>query len=171
MPEALPRPHHPRARSRDRQVPLHRLQVLREGLSQRLHRRRRHQARGEKKKSVTEFKLDFTKCSLCGSCVEVCPTDALEFSKDYNLASTSKEAFYQIDLLKTTWRNRDRNEPGSPPPIPGRRPSRSLPSLPPSAGALIAVLSTRIIRSVCGWPSAASGWPASTISCTARSSP
>ena len=55
---------------------------------------------GEKKKSVTEFKLDFTKCSLCGSCVEVCPTDALEFSKAYNLASTSKEAFHQIDLVK-----------------------------------------------------------------------
>jgi NADH-quinone oxidoreductase subunit I len=55
---------------------------------------------GEKRKSVTEFKLDFTKCSLCGACVEVCSTDALEFSKEYNLASTSKEAFYQIDLLK-----------------------------------------------------------------------
>jgi NADH-quinone oxidoreductase subunit I len=55
---------------------------------------------GEKKKSVTDFKLDFTKCSLCGSCVEVCPVDALEFSKQYNLASTSKEEFYQIDLLK-----------------------------------------------------------------------
>jgi NADH-quinone oxidoreductase subunit I len=55
---------------------------------------------GEKRKSVTDFKLDFTKCSLCGSCVEVCPVDALEFSKDYNLASTSKEAFYQIDLVK-----------------------------------------------------------------------
>jgi NADH-quinone oxidoreductase subunit I len=50
---------------------------------------------GDKKKSVTEFKLNFTTCSLCGSCVEVCPTDALAFSKEYNLASTSKEAFYQ----------------------------------------------------------------------------
>ena len=55
---------------------------------------------GEKRRSVTEFKLDFTKCSLCGACVEVCSTDALEFSKEYNLASTSKEAFYQIDLVK-----------------------------------------------------------------------
>lgn len=55
---------------------------------------------GEKRKSVTDFKLDFTKCSLCGSCVEVCPVDALEFSKQYNLASTSKAAFYQIDLVK-----------------------------------------------------------------------
>jgi len=55
---------------------------------------------GDKRKSVTDFKLDFTRCSLCGSCVEVCPVDALEFSKAYNLASTSKEAFYQIDLVK-----------------------------------------------------------------------
>ena len=56
---------------------------------------------GEKKKSVTDFHLDFSKCSLCGSCVEVCPVDALEFSKAYNLASTSKEAFVQIDLVRT----------------------------------------------------------------------
>jgi NADH-quinone oxidoreductase subunit I len=53
---------------------------------------------GEKKKSVTEFKLNFTTCSLCGSCVEVCPMEALQFSKIYNLASTNKEDFYQIDL-------------------------------------------------------------------------
>lgn len=55
---------------------------------------------GEKKKSVTDFKLNFTTCSLCGSCVEVCPIEALQFSKEYNLASTSKEVFYQIDLAK-----------------------------------------------------------------------
>jgi NADH-quinone oxidoreductase subunit I len=54
---------------------------------------------GEKRKSPTEFTLDFTKCSLCGSCVEVCPTDALRFSKEYNLASTSRDA-YLYDLLK-----------------------------------------------------------------------
>lgn len=55
---------------------------------------------GEKRKSVTEFKLDFTKCSLCGACVEVCPVDALEYSKEYNLASTSKTAYAQIDLYQ-----------------------------------------------------------------------
>lgn len=55
---------------------------------------------GEKKKSVTDFKLDFTKCSLCGSCVEVCPIDALVFSRNYNLASTTKNEFYQIDLYE-----------------------------------------------------------------------
>jgi len=55
---------------------------------------------GDKKKSVTDFKLNFTTCSLCGSCVEVCPIEALQFSREYNLASTSKDSFYQIDLVK-----------------------------------------------------------------------
>ncbi len=54
---------------------------------------------GEKKKSVTVYQLDFTKCSLCGSCIEACASDAIRFSKDYNLASISKEE-YQYDLVK-----------------------------------------------------------------------
>ncbi|MBI5687632.1 MAG: NADH-quinone oxidoreductase subunit I [Verrucomicrobia bacterium] len=54
---------------------------------------------GERRKSVTEFKLDFTKCSLCGSCVEACKSEAIRFSKDYNLASVSKEEFI-MDLFK-----------------------------------------------------------------------
>jgi len=54
---------------------------------------------GKKKKTLVLFKLDFTKCSLCGSCVEVCPTKALEFSREYNLAAFSKEEFY-FDILK-----------------------------------------------------------------------
>lgn len=53
---------------------------------------------GAKKKVLTKYKLDFTKCSLCGSCVESCNFNALEFSKEYNLASTRKEDFY-FDLL------------------------------------------------------------------------
>lgn len=54
---------------------------------------------GEKKKSLTKYTLDFTKCSLCGSCVESCNFDALEYSKEYNLASTRREDFI-FDLLK-----------------------------------------------------------------------
>ncbi len=54
---------------------------------------------GQKKKSLNSYMLDFTKCSLCGSCVESCNFDALEFSKEYNLASTRREDF-TIDLLK-----------------------------------------------------------------------
>lgn len=54
---------------------------------------------GAKKKSVTTYTLDFTKCSLCGSCVEACRDGAIRFSRDYNLASTSKEQFV-MDLFK-----------------------------------------------------------------------
>jgi NADH-quinone oxidoreductase subunit I len=54
---------------------------------------------GAKKKSVTEYRLDFTKCSLCGSCVEACRDGAIRFSREYNLAATSKEDFI-MDLFK-----------------------------------------------------------------------
>jgi NADH-quinone oxidoreductase subunit I len=61
---------------------------------------------GEKKKVLTKYMLDFTRCSLCGSCVESCNFNALTFSKEYNLASTRKEDFI-FDLLK---RLEDRNK-------------------------------------------------------------
>jgi NADH-quinone oxidoreductase subunit I len=54
---------------------------------------------GAKKKSVTAYRLDFTRCSLCGACVEACRDGAIRFSRDYNLASTSKEEFV-MDLFK-----------------------------------------------------------------------
>jgi NADH-quinone oxidoreductase subunit I len=54
---------------------------------------------GEKRKSVSEFRLDFTKCSLCGSCVDACKSGAIRFSRDYNLASTNREDFI-LDLFK-----------------------------------------------------------------------
>lgn len=54
---------------------------------------------GEKKKTATEYVLDFTTCSQCGICVETCPTDALAFSADYNLAGFKREDFH-FDLVK-----------------------------------------------------------------------
>ena len=60
---------------------------------------------GEKKKVLTKYILDFTRCSLCGSCVESCNFNALDFSKEYNLASTRREDFI-FDLLQ---RLKDRN--------------------------------------------------------------
>ena len=54
---------------------------------------------GAKKRSVSGYMLDFTKCSLCGSCVEACKSNAIQYSKQYNLASTSKEE-YIMDLFK-----------------------------------------------------------------------
>ena len=54
---------------------------------------------GEKKKSVSEYVLDFSKCSLCGACVEACRDNAIRFSRRYNWATTHKEEFV-LDLFK-----------------------------------------------------------------------
>jgi NADH-quinone oxidoreductase subunit I len=54
---------------------------------------------GAKRKTVTTYRLDFTKCSLCGSCVEACRDSAIRFSREYNLAGLSKEEFI-MDLFK-----------------------------------------------------------------------
>ncbi len=54
---------------------------------------------GMKRRVSSLYVLDFTKCSLCGACVEVCPVDAIRFSRDYNLAGTKRE-LYVMDLLK-----------------------------------------------------------------------
>ena len=54
---------------------------------------------GGKGKILTSYVLDFTKCSLCGSCVESCNFNALRYSKVYNLASFDKNDFI-IDLMK-----------------------------------------------------------------------
>ena len=54
---------------------------------------------GVKGKFLTSYHLDFTKCSLCGICVEVCPTVALEYSHEYDLAGFSADE-YRYDLLK-----------------------------------------------------------------------
>ena len=54
---------------------------------------------GSKKKVLTKYILNFTTCSLCGICVESCKPAALDFSKDYNLASQRKEDFI-FDLMK-----------------------------------------------------------------------
>ena len=54
---------------------------------------------GAKRKTVTNYRLDFTKCSLCGSCVEACRDGAIRFSRDYNLAGLSKDEFV-MDLFK-----------------------------------------------------------------------
>jgi len=70
-------------------VALHGLLALRTRLPEQLHPRRGRQAQeGAKDKSVTEYHLNFTTCSLCGSCIEACPFDAIQFSKVYNVVGT-----------------------------------------------------------------------------------
>ncbi len=46
---------------------------------------------GEKQKRSTKYLHEHYYCSLCGLCVEVCPTAALEFSKEYRLVGFRRE--------------------------------------------------------------------------------
>ena len=100
---------------------------------------------GAKKKSVTEYILDFTKCSLCGSCVEACRDGAIRYSHEYNLASTKKED-YVMDLFKRLEDERlAADSPRRDNPHPrasrsagvraGKLPASVSPGVPPAAGA------------------------------------
>ena len=97
---------------------------------------------GAKKKSVVQYVLDFTKCSLCGSCVEACRDGAIRYSHDYNLASTNKED-YIMDLFKRLEdesREAERVEQASSPAVssvvpPAASPAGNTPPEPPSPAA------------------------------------
>lgn len=54
---------------------------------------------GATKKTLAAYQLDFTRCSLCGICVEGCPTQALGFSDEYELAAFTREV-YHYNLLE-----------------------------------------------------------------------
>lgn len=75
-------------------------------------------ARGEKVKKPTApknpaaFDLDYSLCSLCGTCVEVCPVKSLRFSNNIYLAGTSREDF-KFDLLERLRNESD--QPGTEP--------------------------------------------------------
>ena len=49
-------------------------------------------------KTLTDYVIDFSKCSLCGLCVEICPTQTLRYSREYELVGETR-ADCQIDLL------------------------------------------------------------------------
>ncbi|BBD06868.1 4Fe-4S binding protein [Desulfovibrio ferrophilus] len=49
-------------------------------------------------KTPVKWTLDFNLCSLCGTCVEVCPVKSIEYSNDSYLAGYSRKDF-EYDLL------------------------------------------------------------------------
>ena len=51
---------------------------------------------GIKRKRATRFEVDFALCSLCGLCVDVCPTTTLEYSKLYDEASGERDWTYDL---------------------------------------------------------------------------
>lgn len=52
---------------------------------------------GIKRMRASKFEVDFALCSLCGLCLDVCPTDTLEYSKLYDEADGRRD--WVFDLL------------------------------------------------------------------------
>jgi NADH-quinone oxidoreductase subunit I len=44
-----------------------------------------------RRKELTEFTYDLSRCMFCGLCEDACPTDALELTQDFELASYNRE--------------------------------------------------------------------------------
>ena len=44
-----------------------------------------------KRKEMTSFTVDVSRCMFCGLCVESCSTDCLELSQDYELAQYTRD--------------------------------------------------------------------------------
>lgn len=91
---------------------------------------------GAKKKSVSHYVLDFTKCSLCGSCVEACRDSAIRFSRDYNIATLDKDQLV-MDLFRKLEREagRDPNAPLAASTAPASTPAPATPQ-PPAAASV-----------------------------------
>ena len=53
---------------------------------------------GIRKKRATHFEMDFALCSLCGLCIDACPTDTLEYSRLYDEVGYTRH--WKHDLLK-----------------------------------------------------------------------
>ena len=43
------------------------------------------------RKVLTEFTYDTSRCMFCGLCEDACPTDCLELTQDFEMASYSRE--------------------------------------------------------------------------------
>jgi len=68
---------------------------------------------GLKRKRATVFEVDYALCSLCGLCIDVCPTSTLKYSKTYDDVGYRRDQFV-YDLLtpfragEAAWRERAR---------------------------------------------------------------
>jgi NADH-quinone oxidoreductase subunit I len=45
----------------------------------------------ERKKKLTTFTYDLSRCMFCGLCEDACPVDALELTQDFEIAHYSRE--------------------------------------------------------------------------------
>jgi NADH-quinone oxidoreductase subunit I len=41
-------------------------------------------------KVATHYFIDFSRCSLCGLCVDICPTETLQYSREFQMAGENR---------------------------------------------------------------------------------
>ncbi len=71
-----------------------------------------------KKKFPTKHYIQYQFCSLCGLCIESCPTDALKWSNEYRMAGFSRESC-EVDLFaRLQYQQRMLGYPPTPIPVP-----------------------------------------------------
>jgi NADH-quinone oxidoreductase subunit I len=46
-----------------------------------------------RRKELTNFTYDLSRCMFCGLCEDACPVDALELTQDFELASYTREGW------------------------------------------------------------------------------
>jgi NADH-quinone oxidoreductase subunit I len=71
---------------------------------------------GEKQKRATKYIHEHYYCSFCGLCIEVCPTTALEYSKEYQLAGFTREVGLLDHLIMLQGRQKTASLPVTPVP-------------------------------------------------------
>jgi NADH-quinone oxidoreductase subunit I len=50
-----------------------------------------HRDDATRRKVLTNFTYDTSRCMFCGLCEDACPTDCLELTQDFEMASYSRE--------------------------------------------------------------------------------
>ena len=54
-----------------------------------------------RRKELTTFTYDLSRCMFCGLCEDACPVDALELTQDFELASYTREgAIWDRQMLE-----------------------------------------------------------------------
>ena len=87
---------------------------------------------GKKKMKLDKYMYDLGSCTFCGLCVQVCPTNAIEFSNDFEQAVFTREKLHkQLNYLPE---KDDAPAPAAKPAAPAAaKPAASSPEAKPAA--------------------------------------